>query len=59
LASSAEVAVLSGRCAAIVGIYQRHDYGAEKRDALATWGVHVATIFDGQLAQISATVDLD
>jgi integrase len=27
-----------GSRAGIIGIYQRHDYGAEKRDALTKWG---------------------
>ena len=50
---------VSGSRAGIVGIYQRHDYGAEKRDALAKWGVYVAAIIEGQAAQASAMVGVD
>jgi integrase len=35
---------VSGSFAGIVGIYQRHDFAAEKRAALDTWGKHVAAI---------------
>jgi integrase len=37
---------VSGSRAGIVGIYQRHDYGAEKRDALAAWGASVASLIE-------------
>lgn len=39
---------VSGSRAGIVGIYQRHDYAAEKRVALDAWGEHVASIVDGR-----------
>jgi integrase len=39
---------VSGSRAGIVGIYQRHDYAAEKRAALAAWGERVATIIEGR-----------
>ena len=39
---------ISGSRAGIVGIYQRHDYAAEKRAALTAWGKHVAGIVDGR-----------
>jgi hypothetical protein len=32
----------SGSRGGIVGVYQRHDYAAEKRAALEAWGKHVA-----------------
>lgn len=35
---------VSGSRAGIVGIYQRHDWAAEKRAALDTWAAHVAAI---------------
>jgi integrase len=38
---------VSGSRAGIIGIYQRHDYVAEKRDGLAKWGAYVATITKG------------
>jgi integrase len=35
---------VSGSFAGIVGIYQRHDFAAEKRDALDKWAARVAAI---------------
>jgi integrase len=35
---------VSGSRAGIVGIYQRHDYAAEKRQALDQWGAHVMAL---------------
>ncbi|PWB80659.1 MAG: DNA recombinase [Methylocystaceae bacterium] len=35
---------VSGSRAGIVGIYQRHDWAAEKREALEAWGGHVEKI---------------
>jgi integrase len=37
---------VSGSRAGIVGIYQRHDYAAEKRAALDAWGAHVEAIVE-------------
>jgi integrase len=37
---------VSGSFAGIVGIYQRHDYAAEKRIALDKWAAHVDQIVD-------------
>jgi integrase len=34
----------SGSRGGIVGVYQRHDYAAEKRAALEAWGAHVSNI---------------
>ncbi len=33
----------SGSFAGVVGVYQRHDYAEEKRDALARWAAHLQT----------------
>ena len=37
---------MSGSFAGIVGVYQRHDYAAEKRIALDKWAAHVDQIVD-------------
>ena len=37
---------LSGSRAGIVGIYQRHDYAAEKRAALEAWGAYVTALVE-------------
>jgi hypothetical protein len=39
---------VSGSRAGIVGVYQRHDWKAEKRAALNAWGERVAAIVDGR-----------
>lgn len=39
---------VSGSRAGIVGVYQRHDWAEEKRDALNKWARHVAAIVDGK-----------
>jgi integrase len=39
---------ISGSRAGIVGIYQRHDWNAEKRTALDAWGEHVLAIVEGR-----------
>ena len=44
----------SGSMAGIVGIYQRHDYAAEKRDALARWADHVDAVISGRKANVVA-----
>jgi integrase len=41
-----------GSTAGIVGIYQRHDYAAEKRDALARWADYVDALVSGQKANV-------
>lgn len=38
---------VSGTRAGLVSVYQRHDYAAEKRDALETWAQGVADILAG------------
>jgi integrase len=42
----------SGSTAGIVGIYQRHDYADEKRDALARWGDYVDALVSGTNARV-------
>lgn len=39
---------ISGSRAGVVGIYQRHDFAAEKRAALDAWGEHVMSIVEGR-----------
>jgi hypothetical protein len=34
----------SGSFAGIVGVYQQHEFSEEKRQALETWGAHVAAV---------------
>ena len=38
----------SGSTAGIVGVYQRHDYADEKRDALQRWADHVDALVSGR-----------
>ena len=38
---------ISGSRGGIAGVYQRHDWAAEKRAALDAWAVHVAAIIEG------------
>jgi integrase len=42
----------SGSMAGIVGVYQRHDYADEKRDALARWGDYVDALVSGRKANV-------
>jgi integrase len=44
----------SGSTAGIVGVYQRHDYAAEKRDALQRWADYVDAIVSGQKTNVVA-----
>jgi integrase len=44
----------SGSTAGIVGVYQRHDYAEEKRDALARWADHVDGLVSGRKANVVA-----
>jgi integrase len=46
---------VSGSRAGIVGVYQRHDYVAEKHTALTAWGEHVAAIVEGREAGRNVT----
>src|SRR5262245_37388346 len=42
----------SGSTAGIVGVYQRHDYADEKRDALARWADYVDALVSGTKAKV-------
>jgi integrase len=44
----------SGSTAGIVGVYQRHDYADEKRDALARWADYVDAVVSGTKANVVA-----
>jgi integrase len=44
----------SGSTAGIVGVYQRHDYADEKRDALARWADYVDALVSGKKANVVA-----
>jgi hypothetical protein len=39
---------VGGSRAGIVGVYQRHEWATEKREALNAWGAHVQKIVDGR-----------
>jgi integrase len=41
----------SGSFRGIVGVYQRHEYAAEKRDALQRWANHVEGLVSGKSAE--------
>jgi integrase len=43
---------ISGSRAGIVGIYQRHEYFDEKRQALETWGRYVTALVKGQACNV-------
>ena len=38
---------ISGSRGGIAGVYQRHDWAAEKRAALDAWAAHVTSIVEG------------
>jgi integrase len=42
----------SGSMAGIVGVYQRHDYAAEKRDALQRWADYVDALVSGRKVNV-------
>jgi integrase len=46
----------SGSMAGIVGVYQRHDYAAEKRDALARWADYVDALASGRAKENVVTL---
>jgi len=46
---------VSGSRSGIVGVYQRHDFAAEKRTALDAWAEHVAAIVEGRAATSNVT----
>jgi integrase len=41
---------ISGSRGGIAGVYQRHDWAAEKRAALDAWAAHVVSIVEGRIA---------
>jgi integrase len=41
-----------GSFAGIVGVYQRHDFAGEKRDALDRWAAHVMGLVEGKPANV-------
>jgi integrase len=43
---------VSGSFAGVAGIYQRHDFAAEKKSALDKWGAHVAAIVADKPAKV-------
>ena len=42
---------ISGSRGGIAGVYQRHDWAAEKRAALDAWAAHVASVVEGRIAK--------
>jgi integrase len=46
---------VSGTRAGVVGIYQRHDWSAEKRAALDAWARHILALAAGELARDNIT----
>ena len=44
----ADHAPSSGSRAGIAGVYQRHDWAAEKRAALDAWAAHVLAVAEGR-----------
>ena len=40
---------ISGSRGGIAGVYQRHDWAAEKRAALDAWATHVHSIVEGSI----------
>ena len=43
---------VSGSFGGIVGVYQRHEYADEKREALERWAARVEQIVCGQVARV-------
>jgi hypothetical protein len=41
---------ISGSRGGIAGVYQRHDWAAEKRTALDAWAAYVVSIVKGRIA---------
>jgi hypothetical protein len=44
---------ISGSRGGIAGVYQRHDWAAEKRAALDAWAAHVRSIVEGGIAGVN------
>ena len=49
---------VSGSKRGIVGIYQRHDWAAEKRAALSAWGAHLEQVISGEDATAGNVIAL-
>ena len=49
---------ISGSRGGIVGVYQRHDWAAEKRAALEAWAAHVLATVEGLAAATGNVVAL-
>ncbi|HZS71073.1 MAG TPA: integrase arm-type DNA-binding domain-containing protein [Candidatus Acidoferrum sp.] len=47
---------ISGSRAGIVGVYQRHNFAAEKRAALEAWGKYVLAIVEGRDAKDNVSI---
>jgi hypothetical protein len=52
---------VGGSRAGVAGIYQRHDWKAEKREALEAWGNHVNSILarTGEVVSVASTSKTD
>lgn len=48
---------VSGTGGGIVGVYQRHDYAEEKRQALEAWGRYVLALVEGQADNVVSIAD--
>jgi hypothetical protein len=49
---------ISGSRGGIAGVYQRHDWAAEKRAALDAWATHVLAIAEGCADTTSSVIKL-
>jgi integrase len=47
---------ISGSRGGVAGVYQRHDWAAEKRAALDAWAAHVTAVVEGQSASDNVVV---
>jgi len=39
---------ISGTQSGLVGVYQRHEYRAERKAAMLAWGAHIEALASGQ-----------
>ena len=46
---------ISGSRGGIAGVYQRHDWAAEKRAALDAWAAHVLSVAAGRLVRTATS----
>ena len=49
---------VAGSRRGVVGIYQRHDWAAEKRDALNRWAAHLLAEVDGKRSEGSQVIEM-